>query len=87
MSKPGDDKDFQGLIAEAFPEQMITNWIIIAEVVDNDSRDLHMGTSDGMTTWLGTGMLECAKEIMITREIADSDSWNDWEENDGEENS
>lgn len=85
MSKPGDEKDLQGLIAEAFPEQMITNWIIIAEIVDNDSRDLHMGTSEGMTTWLGTGMLECAREIMISREMAISESWNDWDDEEGED--
>lgn len=71
MSKSGDERDLEGLIAEAFPQQMITNWIIIAEIVDNDSRDLHMGTSDGMTTWLGTGMLECAKDIMMTRELGE----------------
>jgi hypothetical protein len=69
MSKSNDDRDLEGLLAEAFPEQMITNWIIIAEVVDNDSRDLHMGTSEGMTTWLGAGMLACAKEIMMSREF------------------
>ena len=69
MGNPYDDKDLQGLISEAFPEQMITNWIIIAEVVDNDSRDLHLGTSDGITTWLGTGMLDCAREIMMTIEL------------------
>jgi hypothetical protein len=69
MGNPYDDKDLQGLISEAFPEQMITNWIIIAEVLDNDSRDLHLGTSDGMTTWLGAGMLDCAREIMMTREL------------------
>lgn len=69
MSKSNDDHDLEGLIAEAFPEKMITNWIIIAEVVDNDSRDLHMGTSEGMTTWLGAGMLACAKEIMMSREF------------------
>ena len=77
MSKSNDDRDLQGLLAEAFPEQMITNWIIIAEVVNNDSRDLHMGTSEGMTTWLGAGMLACAKEIMMTREfneLLDNDS-------------
>lgn len=77
MSKSNDDRDLEGLLAEAFPEQMITNWIIIAEVVNNDSRDLHMGTSEGMTTWLGAGMLACAKEIMMTREfdeLLDNDS-------------
>jgi hypothetical protein len=84
MSKPGDDKDLEGLIAEAFPEQVITNWIIIAEVVDNNSRDLHMGTSEGMTTWMGAGMLECAKEIMMTKEFSDQE-WSGWEEESGDE--
>lgn len=80
MGNPYDDKDLQGLISEAFPEQMITNWIIIAEVVDNDSRDLHLGTSDGMTTWLGAGMLDCAKEIMMTRELDASFFYSDNED-------
>lgn len=79
MSKPGDEKDFAGLIADAFPEQVITNWIIIAEVVDNNSRDLHMGTSDGMTTWLGAGMMDCAKEILMTREFS-NEAWAEWDE-------
>lgn len=79
MSKSGDDKDLEGLIAEAFPEQVIANWIIIAEVVDNNSRDLHMGTSDGMTTWMGAGMLDCAKEIMMSREFSDAE-WPQWQE-------
>lgn len=78
MSKPGDEKDFAGLISDAFPEQVITNWIIIAEVVDNDSRDLHMGTSEGMTTWLGAGMMDCAKEILMSREF-NNESWAEWD--------
>lgn len=85
MSKPSDDKDLEGLIAEAFPEQIITNWIIIAEVVDNDSRDLHMGTSEGMTTWLGSGMLECAKEILLARELESSSMSIDWDDEDEDE--
>lgn len=85
MSKPGDDKDLEGLIGEAFPEHVITNWIIIAEVVDNESRDLHMGTSEGMTTWMGSGMLDCAKEIMMARDFPNQ-GYADWEsENDEEE--
>lgn len=85
MAKPGDEKDFAGLIADAFPEQVITNWIIIAEVVDNNSRDLHMGSSEGMTTWLGAGMLDCAKEILMTREF-ESQTWSEWDEQEeGEE--
>jgi hypothetical protein len=83
MANPGDEQDLEGLIAEAFPEQMITNWIIIAEVVDEDSRDLHLGSSPGMTTWLGAGMLECAKEILMSRELEALVANDDWDE--GEE--
>ena len=84
MGNPNEEQDLQGLIAEAFPEQMITNWIIIAEVVDEDSRDLHLGSSPGMTTWLGAGMLECAKQILMTRELDAIDDLDDWDE--GEDN-
>ena len=80
MGNPYDDKDLQGLISEAFPEQTTTNWIILAEGVDNDSRDLHLGTSDGMTTWLGAGMLDCAKEIRMTRELDASFFYSDNED-------
>lgn len=84
MSASSDDKDLKGLIADAFPEQVITNWIIIAEVVDNDSRDLNIGTSDGMTSWLGAGMLECAKEIILSRDALSSD-WTEWDEDAGDD--
>lgn len=84
MTNPGDEQDLEGLIAEAFPEQMITNWIIIAEVLDEDSRDLHLGSSPGMTTWLGAGMLECAKEIMMARELEASNYADDYDEGDNE---
>lgn len=84
MSNSGDEQDLEGLIAEAFPEQMITNWIIIAEVVDEDSRDLHLGSSPGMTTWLGAGMLECAKQILMNRELEAFQADDDWNEGDNE---
>ena len=82
MEDKGGEKDLQSLLSEAFPEQMITNWIIIAEVVDEDSRDLHLGSSPGMTTWLGAGMLECAKEIFMAREL--EGLVEDWDEGDNE---
>lgn len=69
MAEHGEEKDFQNLISDAFPDHMITNWIIIAEVVDNDSRDLHVGTSEGMTTWLASGMLKCASEIILNGDL------------------
>lgn len=85
MPGSGDEQDFEALIAEAFPQQMITNWIIIAEVVDEDSRDLHLGSSQGMTTWLGAGMLECAKEILMNRELEAFQVSGEWDEEDGED--
>ena len=82
MGDSSEEQDLQGLLSEAFPEQVITNWIIIAEVVDEDSRDLHLGTSPGMTTWLGAGMLACAKEIFMTRELEGSTE--EWDQGDDE---
>jgi hypothetical protein len=69
VAEQADDKELNSLISEAFPEQVIANWIIISEIVDNSSRDLHMATSDGMTTWMGAGMLDCAKEILLNKDI------------------
>lgn len=84
MGNPGDEQDLEGLISEAFPHQIISNWIIIAEIVDQDSRDLHLGSSPGMTTWLGAGMLECAKQILMSRELENFQSIEDWDD-EGEE--
>lgn len=65
MMDEGEDFDFTKMISDAFPDRMITSWIIVAESITGDSKELHVATSDEMTTWLATGMLNCAGEIIL----------------------
>lgn len=58
------------MVDDAFPESMVLNWIVIAETVNSNERNLQIATSDGMTTWLAQGMLNCATEIVINQHYA-----------------
>jgi hypothetical protein len=61
-----EEFDIRGMVDGAFPDRMITNWIVIAESLTEDGSDLHIATSDGMTAWLASGMINCAGEIILT---------------------
>jgi len=65
--------DLEALMKESFPDRMITNYIIIAESVSADTKDLHVSTSDQMTAWLATGMLNCASEVILNQGYAEHD--------------
>ena len=65
MEGGGDD---EAVIREAMsamsPEGgVITHWVMVMEVFVNEDRDLHIATSEGMTPWMLTGMLETAKAM------------------------
>jgi hypothetical protein len=65
--------DFEALIKDQLPNQIVTGWIIIAETVGSEIKDLHVGTSEGMTTWMATGMLNCASEVILNQGYAEQD--------------
>lgn len=67
MSESEDKALFEEMIKGNFPDQMVSNWIIIIETVDDKNQELKIATSEGMTTWLATGMLNCASEIVLTQ--------------------
>ena len=67
MSESEDQALFEEMIKGNFPDQMVSNWIIIIETVDDKNQELKIATSEGMTTWLATGMLNCASEIVLTQ--------------------
>jgi hypothetical protein len=51
---------FRELVQKSLPEQLITNFVIVAEVTDEDSSQLNIFVSDTMSPWLAHGMLEYA---------------------------
>lgn len=73
MSKDDDKKEIDNLIAGAFPDTVLVNYIVIVETFTDDGRDLSISTSEGMTPWLATGMLKCAADIIMGQQYASDD--------------
>lgn len=65
-----DDKVFQQIIKDALPGRMISNFVLIAEVVDGDSEQLSLFLSDRMTPWLARGMMKSAESMISDAEYS-----------------
>ena len=63
-----DDEVFRQIVKDALPGRMITNFVLIAEIVDEDSEQLSLFMSDRMTPWLAMGMLKSAEEMVSDSE-------------------
>lgn len=60
-----EHKDFfRKMINDALPEVMVTNYVVIAEIVSENGTDLQMILSDGITPWLASGMLEFGSDML-----------------------
>lgn len=70
-----DDSVFQQIVKDALPGRMITNFVLIAEIIDNDSEQLSLFMSDGMTPWLARGMMLSAETM-----VSDAESFGDDDE-------
>lgn len=60
-----DDDTFVKLIEGVLPDQIISNFILIAEISDGDSKKLAVILSPEITPWLASGMVESATEFMF----------------------
>ena len=66
-------QQFELLMKGMLPSRLITNFVIVAEVVDGDSSELSVSVSGGMTPWLASGMLEHAASIISTGDSRNMD--------------
>jgi len=57
-------QNFTEMVKGALPDKVVTNFIIIAEVVGGSENDLSIATSDGMTPWLANGMLQAGMDMI-----------------------
>ena len=55
---------FHELIRNAMPGRVITNFILVCEVLTEDGAELSLSTSESITPWLGAGMLQSAQSIL-----------------------
>lgn len=63
-----DDDVFSQIVKDALPGKMITNFIVVAEILDESTEHLSMFTSDRMTPWLAKGMLNSAIDMVSDAE-------------------
>ena len=62
------DKEIEELLRGALPQSLVTNFVLIAEIVSDSDQELVLTISDSMTPWLANGMLETAMEMMSAGE-------------------
>ena len=51
------DKEIEELLRGALPQSLVTNFVLIAEIVSDSDQELVLTISDSMTPWLANGML------------------------------
>ena len=62
--EPFMDKEIEELLRGSLPQSLVTNFVLIAEIVSDSNQELVLTISDSMTPWLANGMLETAMEMM-----------------------
>lgn len=70
-------EQFEELIKQILPDKLITNFILIAEIVNGDDEELSVNVSNGMTPWLALGMVRYAEAMIRSREDELSDEEDD----------
>lgn len=63
-----EKEQFEEIIKQVMPNRLITNFILIVEIVDADNEELSVNVSTSMTPWLAMGMLSYAENMIKTRE-------------------
>ncbi len=58
-------RDFTEMVKGTLPSRVVTNFILIAEVVGSSANELSIATSDSMTPWLATGMLRAGMDMIV----------------------
>lgn len=62
----GLNRQFDEIVKATFPENIVTNYVTIAEVLTEDGeRTLSILMSDHMTPWLAGGMIQSAMDILF----------------------
>ena len=62
-----EDDAFESIIKDALPDKIITNFVLVAEIYDDDGEELTVFMSDKMTPWLALGMLKSATQTVTSQ--------------------
>jgi len=56
--------ELRKVLRNTMSEKLITNFVIIAEVTDEDGQSLSLSVSDSITPWLAYGMINSALAML-----------------------
>ena len=60
--------DFESFVRDALPNKLISNFIIVAEIISESGSELSISCSNSMTPWLASGMLRAAEDMVLSGE-------------------
>lgn len=69
--------DLEQAIRATIGNAIATHFIIVVEVMTPEGMDLRIGSSDSLTPWQASGMLEVAKEMITDAQYPDFDDEDD----------
>jgi len=64
---------FNSIMKNIMPSRLVTNFIIVAEVADEETSELSVSVSEGLSPWAADGMLRYAQQMMMTGDFNRSD--------------
>lgn len=64
---------FNSIMKNIMPSRLVTNFIIVAEVADEETSELSVSISEGLSPWAADGMLRYAQQMMMTGDFNRSD--------------
>jgi hypothetical protein len=56
---------FNSIMKNIMPSRLVTNFIIVAEVADEETSELSVSVSEGLSPWAADGMLRYAQQMMM----------------------
>jgi hypothetical protein len=60
---------FESMLRDVLPSRLITNFVIVAEIADEDSSELFVSMSSDLTPWTADGMLRYAQSVVSSGEF------------------
>lgn len=70
---PEEMAEFEKIIRNAVDGRVVSNFVLIAEMVSPEGQDIEVYLSEMMTPWLATGMLNYAKDLILDAAYGDQE--------------
>ena len=70
---PEEMAEFEKIIRDACQDRVVSNFVLIAEMVGPDGADIEVYLSQMMTPWLASGMLKYAEDLIMDASYAEQE--------------